>query len=400
MKRLFLITALLCISCIAYAQEPLVIQGAVRKTVDTIKPASVSLNHEYLYVFPGDKPQLSARISPANAFNKNVTWESSNPQVATVDAAGNIIPVAQGTAIVRVYTQEGRHTDACTVDVDLKNLYGNTSGNVINKGYVASQGRWIYYADPDNGMGLSKIRKDGTGKVRLCSDRVSYINVSGHSIYFVNESQGGKLFRMDLNGERKSCLNDTDTGVRNVQLYGTWVYYLTQEGAIYLISTGGQNRSKLGDVSNAHMFTLADDWIYYRTESGIYKIRRNGGDKKKHVSASSTSYPIWDRNALYYKISTNGLCRKVGSDDSKRYGISLFGAPNVADGWVYYVSDADRNQVKKIHSGGTLDQELAQGPSIARIFVADEWVFYYTGSPNEASALFRVGTDGLHRQRM
>lgn len=42
----------------------------------------------------------SATVTPAAATNKTVTWSSSNPSVATVDASGNVTRVSPGVAII------------------------------------------------------------------------------------------------------------------------------------------------------------------------------------------------------------------------------------------------------------------------------------------------------------
>lgn len=65
----------------------------------------------------GASGTLTATVAPANADNKNVTWESSNTAVATV-ADGVVTPVAAGTATITVRTVDGGHTATCTVTVN------------------------------------------------------------------------------------------------------------------------------------------------------------------------------------------------------------------------------------------------------------------------------------------
>jgi hypothetical protein len=63
---------------------------------------------------------LTAAISPAYASNQNVTWSSSNPASATVSGSGAsaaISPVAPGTAVITVATQDGGKTASCAVTV-------------------------------------------------------------------------------------------------------------------------------------------------------------------------------------------------------------------------------------------------------------------------------------------
>ena len=83
----------------------------------TIHVTSVSLDKTSLELTEGGTDTLTATITPNNATNKNVTWESSNTSVATVDANGLVTAVSAGTATITVTTADGGKTDTCTVTV-------------------------------------------------------------------------------------------------------------------------------------------------------------------------------------------------------------------------------------------------------------------------------------------
>jgi len=77
----------------------------------------VSLNHSELEMQVGGATQtLVATITPANATNQNVTWESDDTDVATVDN-GVVTAVGAGTATITVTTQDGSFTAQCEVTV-------------------------------------------------------------------------------------------------------------------------------------------------------------------------------------------------------------------------------------------------------------------------------------------
>lgn len=65
----------------------------------------------------GATRQLTATVAPATASNKNVTWASSAPTVATVSATGLVTGVAIGNAVITVTTAEGAFTATCNVQV-------------------------------------------------------------------------------------------------------------------------------------------------------------------------------------------------------------------------------------------------------------------------------------------
>lgn len=91
--------------------------GDVTGTV-IYKVTGVSLNKDSLSLEPGGSEALTATVTPDNATNKKVTWSSSAPGVATVDASGNVTAVAEGTATITATTDDGGKTATCTVTVE------------------------------------------------------------------------------------------------------------------------------------------------------------------------------------------------------------------------------------------------------------------------------------------
>lgn len=77
---------------------------------------SVSLDKTTLEVEINSTGKLTATVLPADATNKEVTWESSDPAVATV-SGGTVKAVTEGTCTVSVKTMDGGHTATCTVTV-------------------------------------------------------------------------------------------------------------------------------------------------------------------------------------------------------------------------------------------------------------------------------------------
>lgn len=96
--------------------------GVVRRPGGNVSVTGVTLNKTTLKLSKGTSETLTATIAPTNATNKKVTWTSSDPAVATVDASGKVTGVAKGTATITVTTEDGGHTATCAVEVaDIKN---------------------------------------------------------------------------------------------------------------------------------------------------------------------------------------------------------------------------------------------------------------------------------------
>jgi uncharacterized protein YjdB len=72
-------------------------------------------------VFPaiGETTQLSATVSPANATDKAIAWESTDSTVAAVDAFGRVTAMAVGSGVfITVSTHDGHHQASVNVSVN------------------------------------------------------------------------------------------------------------------------------------------------------------------------------------------------------------------------------------------------------------------------------------------
>lgn len=99
-------------------------QNSIEKTAtcnvtvssSSVAVTGVSLSSSSLTLSSGESSRLTPTIVPSNATNKNVTWSSSNPDVATV-SGGVVSAVASGTTNITVTTQDGGFTARCVVTV-------------------------------------------------------------------------------------------------------------------------------------------------------------------------------------------------------------------------------------------------------------------------------------------
>ncbi|QNK41550.1 Ig-like domain-containing protein [Caproicibacter fermentans] len=79
----------------------------------------ITLNHTSTTIAPGEFETLTATITPVDASNKNVTWSSSNPSVATVDEYGKVTSIGFGTTTITATTRDGNYTCQCAVTVPI-----------------------------------------------------------------------------------------------------------------------------------------------------------------------------------------------------------------------------------------------------------------------------------------
>ena len=124
--------------------QPASVSYVVTVTPATVAVTGLTLNKANLR-FGMNAPTAQALIAdvlPADATDKTVTWTSSDTNVATVDAEGNVTPVAKGTTTITATA--GDKTATSTVYIYDKIVDINTvSANVI----VTADESWLIEGD-------------------------------------------------------------------------------------------------------------------------------------------------------------------------------------------------------------------------------------------------------------
>jgi uncharacterized protein YjdB len=82
-----------------------------------VNVTGVKINTKAFNLAIGKTKSLSVSVKPSDATNKKVTYESSNPSVATVTAGGKVKGISTGVAIITVTTEENSKTDTIKVKV-------------------------------------------------------------------------------------------------------------------------------------------------------------------------------------------------------------------------------------------------------------------------------------------
>ena len=88
-------------------------------------------------MYKGRAHQLTATVSPDDATSTEVTWKSSNTNVATVSAAGKVVAKGKGTATITCTAKDGSGiTATCkvTVKIPVSSVKLNRSTASIYKG--------------------------------------------------------------------------------------------------------------------------------------------------------------------------------------------------------------------------------------------------------------------------
>lgn len=121
---------------LSFALPAAMLLAACTDESEDLSVKGVSLSETSLTLKPEEKKTLTVTFFPGNAANRNVSWSSSNAEVAAVES-GEVTAVKPGSAVITVTAEDGGEEASCSVTVSLSDPV-NVSGSV--------EGTWKKYS--------------------------------------------------------------------------------------------------------------------------------------------------------------------------------------------------------------------------------------------------------------
>ena len=233
----------------------------VTVTKKVIKVTKISLSASTLLTKVGYTKKITATVTPTNADNREVTWSSSAPTVASVDQSGNITAKSVGNATITVTAKDGSGVTAtCWVNVTDIKVTGITLNKTtlnIKTGATEQLTAKVQPTDATNskvtwssneptvaevdqtGMITAKkegsavitvTAQDGSGKTATCQVNVTDIKVSGITL------SASTLAMQTEDVKQLSVTNITPANATNKALKweskNTWVATVDESGNV------------------------------------------------------------------------------------------------------------------------------------------------------------------------
>lgn len=244
-------------------------------------------------------------------------------------------------------------------DVISNDTFGNTPGNLYNKGQFCEDGNTIYFSNYLDGGCLYSMSNDLDNFKKISKDNVSYINVNNKYIFysrmnldnsssvFTSLLNTSGLYRCDKKGKQLLSLYEEPSGL--VSQYGNYVYYQhynNQTGlTMYKVRIDGDGELKISDHAILPGSFIGDNMYYSEMDNNhfIYEYNTKLGTSKVFLEKRSM-YPIINGDYIYYiSIDDNyGIYRYPTSGGEPECLVNNYcSSYNITDGgrYLYYQID-------------------------------------------------------------
>lgn len=304
---------------------------------------SVSLDQTTLSIKETGAPvTLKATVLPENAFDKSVTWKSSDEKVATV-ADGVVTPVGPGEATITVTTNDGNKTAECVVtveDVDVNeyylfngndffnpaNWYESTSTTARGDEIVDEEHNLTFTSDTASRIDMFHVGTNESGSyVHLGDSKDKWTgsmedNYNVDFTYDMTMSSTGSFYMMLLG--IKDSYRPTDTGKN-----AFWAHF--EEGKITLIGNSSypDNIASFVCETDAFKFNQANkvSIVINRIDGGTLSIKLLINDVQVKFAGETVSGTLGE-----YSVDTNGTFTSKGASSGylnktsygQRFGIT------------------------------------------------------------------------------
>ena len=97
----------------------------------------VTIDKTDISLIEGETVTLACTVTPSNATDKSVTWQSSNTNVATVNNSGLVTAVKKGNSVITVKTKDGEYVAECKVTVNTQTPTDNITLNSASSNSIS-----------------------------------------------------------------------------------------------------------------------------------------------------------------------------------------------------------------------------------------------------------------------
>ena len=259
------------------------------KPSQTVKVTGVSLNKTSAEIYLNNDTgfSVSATVSPSNATNKNITWSSSNSNIASVNN-GYITAHNPGAATITVKTVDGNKQASINVVVKKKVIviigasqvtrmvwYKNSYSSSRYK-YNVDNGTLVYVNE--SGTGIDWQNSTGISRAKsIIGKYSSYKNYTYFYVFFPLSGNTIQSFSCDeissTNNTIKKFANGYNTSIQSIKNSGYNVKgYVASMHPVRVSQRGNNTKIVTNEDSNSCTKSYRSNYKYYKFNLAMKSI--------------------------------------------------------------------------------------------------------------------------------
>lgn len=257
-------------------------------------------------IFVGSKINLSAKITPDDATNKEIKWSSSNQNIATVNQSGEVTAVSEGTADITV-SSANNITSTAKVIVSKKQSTAPISGN---KKEVSS----ISIDQGNNGLFKVGVTKQLTATILPANATNKTVTWSSDKPKIASVDKNGKV---KMNAEGIATITATSSNGKKAYYVISVNSYVNPELSVNTnpIYTAVGNTIQLNASNNT------GSPITYKSSNNVIATVDNNGNVKTNRTGSTTITITSDD--ITKKVNVNVTGYRIHYIDINSYGDAI-----------------------------------------------------------------------------
>lgn len=268
----------------------------------------VTLNKKSLTIIKGEYDYLTAEVIPSDATNKEITWKSDNPEIASVDSNGKIMAYEIGSTIITATTEDGGKKAQCEVNVEVISVNGVTLNKTSLAIDVNESEALISTIEPTNATNKNISWKSGNNNIATVDSkgRVFGVNV-GNTTITVTTEDGAKTAVCDvvvtkswlvLSSENFHTSGAGESFFIDVDASDSWSIS-SKPNWITITPSGNMGVSSVEVSVSSYNGSAA-----YRSGDIIFKL--NGRERTATFTVDQYNFPYVDGDYVKVQSSTRG----------------------------------------------------------------------------------------------
>lgn len=309
--------------------------------VKPIEVSSISFNNGNIYLSPNGSYQITITIMPDNAFDKSVTWSSSDTTVATVDSKGYVVGKAPGTSTIIAKTTNNKSTSCLVtvlpITVDRVSL--NTNSAAMDEGETY---QLIATVSPNNATDKSLSWSTNDSSVATVSNNGIVTAISGGTAEITVKTSNGKTAKCQVNVRQKIMPTSIEVLPVRLTLVKGDYYDLNPK----VLPTNAEDKTIMWTSNNSSAVSVDNNGRVTAKKSGQSAIIT-----AKTFNGLTSNVEV----DVVNKADNYGNCWELGVE----YGGTIYKAP-VTVGTPSYIRDSGDS----LYFVSTFDSELYQGAKL------------------------------------